>query len=89
MAKFHQLSCVVLLLTSLGCQSMMGTQRNVAEKEAASNTSAAIEDPFAAEVGKMARKHHDYEEVKDPLGVRNYFTTAKSREIERNVGIGK
>lgn len=75
--------CLLLFLSFSGCQSVLGSR---ALRTAA--TEEEKQDPWIRSAGDIARTEHTYEEVRDPLGLRKYFTSEKAREIERNVGIG-
>lgn len=88
--RLKQISACLLLTTSLGCQSMWGSNRwaNSGPRATHGRDDPAIDDPWVADAGNIARTEHPPEEVRDPLGLRNIFTSEKAREIERNVGVG-
>lgn len=90
MTKHAFLASALLMLGTLGCQSLWGTHRTAANGPGATGgrENPALKDPWVHQAGNIARNEHTPEEVQDPLGLRNYFTSEKARSIERNVGVG-
>ncbi|MCA8997689.1 MAG: hypothetical protein KDA80_11905 [Planctomycetaceae bacterium] len=72
--------CALLAVAS-GCQTM-----NTGQTASFTNSD---EDPWVHEAGTIARNELEREEINDPLGLRNIFTSSKAREIERNLGVGE
>jgi len=79
-------SSALLLAACLGCQSMGG--RGALFQNSGGRENPKVDDPWIKDTGDIARGEHPPEEVHDPLGLRNIFTSEKAREIERNVGVG-
>jgi hypothetical protein len=90
MTKRALLASALLMLGTAGCQSLWGSHRMADSGLRATHgrEEPALKDPWVNEAGNIARKEHTPEEIHDPLGLRNYFTSEKARSIERNVGIG-
>ncbi|WP_437229376.1 hypothetical protein SH661x_001408 [Planctomicrobium sp. SH661] len=81
--RLERILACLLLLTSLGCQTMWGVSQASHGRE-----DPAIDDPWIESAGNIARNEHPPEKVYDPLGLRNVLTSEKARQIERNVGVG-
>lgn len=88
MRHFQFLTCALLLTSSVGCQSMWGSSRMAGPRATHGRDDPTVDDPWVQNAGNIARNEHPREEVHDPLGLRNIFTSEKAREIERNVGVG-
>jgi len=71
---------------SLGCQSLASS--NPMLRASHGRDDPKVDDPWIKDAGDIARTEHPSEEIHDPLGLRNFFTSEKAREIERNVGVG-
>lgn len=78
------------LIAAAGCQSLGGSNAwsNKGPRATGGRDNPVSDDPWIREAGTIARTEHPAEEVNDPLGLRNFFTSEKAREIERNVGVG-
>jgi len=86
MPQTRTMTGMLLLLFSLGCQSLAGS--NPMLRASHGRDEPKVDDPWVDEAGEIARTEHPAEEIHDPLGLRNFFTSEKAREIERNVGVG-
>lgn len=81
-----------MLLSLLGLQPGCSLMRNWASRavpnpgEYADHTNDS-NDPWVRAVGEEGRGGRPREKVDDPLNLRNMFTSEKSRDIERNLGI--
>lgn len=73
-----------MTLMSTGCQSFPG----LAWDEDPATLVDTGSDPWIHEAGDVARGARPQEQIRDPLGLRDFFTSEKARDIERNLGVG-
>lgn len=73
-----------------GCVSPMGlhTAGRGLKSSSGAREAPVSGDPWVEDAGSFARVEHTREEVRDPLGLRDFLTSEKARQIERNVGVG-
>lgn len=76
-----------LLMLTVGVLSLSGCA-TMGMRMLPEDQGAKIDDPWSGDVGQVARTEHPAEPIHDPLGMRNFFTSEKARQIERNVGVG-
>jgi hypothetical protein len=80
--------CLVLAcgIATAGCHSLVDALRT--GDSGGSRENPIPTDPWVQEAGTEARTEHPPETIRDPLGLRDIFTSEKAQEIERNVGVG-
>lgn len=82
------LSLALFVSGVAGCSTESMFRSSSEAKRAEAKLKSEESDSWVSDAGDYTRKVHPKDEIKDPLHLREVFTSEKSREIERNLGVG-